>query len=162
MEFIMIRFFLISAIALLIASCSTTGRFQTINVAQMDHIMGQWEYELLGSDGIKVRGFFQIDPASRQGLSVRGQSYLDKDDKALNIANLRGVWKGVMKHGDQHDQYVLTFSTEENPIFPNSIGEKPEEGLIIFHYQDNIMTGSFKHSIPKNGPTGTIVAHKRK
>ena len=158
----MTRFFLISAIALLITSCSTMGRFQTLNVAQMDHIMGQWDYELLGSDGIKVRGFFQIDPASRESLSVRGQSYVDKDDKALNIANLRGIWKGRLKHGDKHDQYILTFSTKENPIFPNSIDEKPQEGIVIFDHKNNIMTGSFKHSVPKDGPTGTIVAHKRK
>lgn len=158
----MFRFFLISALVLFITSCSTTGRFQTLNVAQMDHIMGQWDYELLGSDGVKVRGFFQIDPSSRKSLSVRGQSYLDKDDKALNIANLRGVWKGVMKHGDQHGQYVMTFSTKDNPIFPNSLDEKPQEGTVIFHHEENLMTGSFKHNNPKNGPSGTIVAHKRK
>ena len=158
----MIRFFLISAIALLTASCSTTGKIHPLRVSEMDHVIGQWDYELIDSEGTKARGFFQIDPANREHLSVTGQSYLDKGVNELKIANLRGLWTGAMKHGDEPHQYVLTFSIKENPIFPERVGDDPLEGTVLFNRRDNVMSGSFKFHVPKDGPTGTMVAHKRK
>ena len=154
----MTRFFLILAIASLLTSCSTT-KFREMSVSEISNVMGQWNYDLLDSEGNKVKGFFQVDPSSRENFSVRGQSFLDSGE-TLGVLNLRGVWTGVMKHGEQPGLYVLTFSTKENPIFPNSVSKEAQEGTVILHHQNNMMSGSFKVQVPKDGPRGTLVARK--
>jgi hypothetical protein len=158
----MTRFLLLLALASLIFSCSTTKNLPELRLKEISHIIGQWDYELLDNDGNRVKGFFQVDPSSRKSVSVSGQSYFNNGDKALDVQTLRELWKGTMKHGDKPDLYILTFSTQDNPIFPSTVDKTPHEGTVLFHLIDDTMSGPFKIDVPKNGPHGTMVARKRK
>jgi len=159
------KVFLLSLTTLLAMSCVATSSIakQThhdFKVNEIDAVIGQWDYDLVTKDGIKIKGYFQVEPSNKSKLPVVGQAYFDKGNKTLSAKNLRGVWTGKMQRDKRQQQYVLTFLMRGNPIYPSVPAESPYHGTIYFHLNDEILAGKFNDHDSREGVGGTITAHR--
>lgn len=148
-------------------TCVTSGYcapqvHNELQLNEVDKLAGQWNYDLITKDGTKIKGFFQVQPSSKNKLTVIGQAYFDKGTNKLSTKNLRGVWTGSLQKDKREQNYILTFKMQSNSISSsNTHSESPYHGTIYFHQEKNTLNGKFFDHGLREGVNGTITAYKR-
>lgn len=131
---------------------------RSFDMAEIDAIKGQWNYDLLTNDGTKIKGIFQVEPTNQSNLNVAGQAYYDDGQNPLLTENLRGIWTGVLNK-DAEQRYVLGFSMKANELSKNP-SEVPYVGTIFFERHDGKLVGHFRDHGHREGVAGTVKAYR--